>query len=75
MKNKIFAIVIICVGLVFGASKIDKEIKDNKSKLNSTETQIAITDKKIQQLANEINSQNATLTNIQMQLVSLNKLN
>ena len=74
MKNKIIAISIVCACFVFGASKIEKQINDNTSKLNSTEAQIAMTDKKIQQLANEINSQNSTLTNIQMQIVTLNKL-
>lgn len=74
MKKQNIIFFIILVSLAFGASKYDKEIKNNSNKLESAKTAVIQTDQQIKKLAFEINQQQSILDNIQSNIVTLNNL-
>ena len=63
---------IVSFSTIFAASNIDKKIQNNIEKLNSTDDKKETTNLKLKELADQIESQNTNITNIEKETKQIN---
>jgi murein DD-endopeptidase MepM/ murein hydrolase activator NlpD len=70
--TKLIFLLIVSFSTIFAASIIDKKIQNNIEKLNSTDDKKETTNLKLKELADQIESQNTNITNIEKETKQIN---
>ena len=70
--TKLISLLIVSFSTIFAASIIDKKIQNNIEKLNSTDDKKETTNLKLKELADQIESQNTNITNIEKETKQIN---